>query len=81
MDKNILFNNINKIHTTQLGEKRIIQNLKLTEWNVVKYCKTKILSQNTSIYKRWKNYYCSDKNIIITINAYSYTIITAHIIQ
>ena len=74
-----LTNNIDKIHTTKLGLKRIKNNLKLNTNNVVEYCKEKILNKNTKIIKQGKNYYCEIDNIVITINSYSYTIITAHI--
>lgn len=74
-----LTNNIDKIHTTKLGIERIKRNLKLNTNNIVEYCKEKILDKNTKITKKGKNYYCEIDNIVITINSYSYTIITAHI--
>ena len=40
--------------------------------------KTKILDKNTQIDRNGKNYYAKIENYIITVNAYSYTIITAH---
>ena len=78
--KNILVENIDKLHTTKMGEDRILNNLKLEKCNVVEYCKNKILSESAQIYKKWKNRYCEVENIKITINSYSYTIITAHMI-
>lgn len=75
----MLLENIDKIHTTKLGIERIKRNLKLNTNNVVEYCKEKILDKNTKIKKIGKNYYCEIDNIIITVNSYSYTIITAHI--
>ena len=78
-DKQILFDNINKVHTTEMGNNRIIKNLKLNTNDVVEYCKNKVLDKNCNIYKQGKNWYCEIENIIITINLYSYTIITAHI--
>ena len=72
-----LINNINKLHTTNLGVSRIKRNLNINE-DVVKYCKKIILDKNSNIYKKGKNYYCENNNIKITINSYSYTIITAH---
>jgi hypothetical protein len=74
-----LINNIDKIHTTKLGIERIKNNLKLDTNNVVEYCKEKILDKNSKISKKGKNYYCEIEDIIITINSYSFTIITAHI--
>lgn len=79
-DKNILLDNIDKIHTTQMGIDRIKRNLKLDAENVVEYCVNKVLDQNCNIYKHGKNWYCEVGNIQITINSYSYTIITAHMI-
>ena len=78
-DKQILLNNISKVHTTEMGINRIIKNLKLNTNDVVEYCKNKVLDKNCNIYKQGKNWYCEIENIIITINSYSYTIITAHI--
>lgn len=77
-DKQILLNNINKVHTTEMGIDRIKKNLKLDNDDVVEYCKNKVLDKNCNIYKQGKNWYCEIDNIIITINSYSYTIITAH---
>lgn len=78
-DKQILLDNINKVYTTEMGINRIIKNLKLNTNDVVEYCKNKVLDKNCNIYKQGKNWYCEIENIIITINSYSYTIITAHI--
>ena len=75
---NELIKNIDKIHTTKMGEDRIKRNLKLDNIDVVDYCKSIIKDNNTSIYKEGKNYYCINNNIILTINSYSFTIITAH---
>jgi hypothetical protein len=49
--ENILIKNINKIHTTKMGEDRILRNLKLEKCDVVEYCKNKILSENAQIYR------------------------------
>lgn len=78
-NKQPLLDNINKVHTTALGINRIKKNLKLDTNDVVEYCKNKVLDKNCNIYKKGKNWYCEIDNIIITINSYSYTIITAHI--
>ena len=73
---NDLLLNIDKIHTTEMGIDRIKKNLNLETNDVVKYLIDKI--KNSNISKKGKNYYCEIDNIIITINSYSYTIITAH---
>ena len=74
---NDLLDNIEKIHTTKLGIMRIKRNLELETKDVVNWCKQKI-RQAEDVYKKGKNWYVSYENIIITINAHSYTIITAH---
>ena len=76
MDKEALIKNIDKIHTTTLGVKRITKNLNLKS-DVISYIKGIILKEDTLIYKQGKNYYCLNNNIIATINSYSFTIITA----
>ena len=80
MDKSVLLSNLEKLHTTELGIERIKRNLKIDE-DVIEYCKKKILNSNCQIYKEGKNWYCEVDNIKITVNSYSYTIITAHIIK
>lgn len=78
LNKDILLSSIYKIHTTEMGIDRIKKNLKLNTNDVVEFCKNKILDKNCNIYKQGKNWYCEIDNIKITINSYSYTIITAH---
>ena len=74
-----LINNIYKLHTTDMGVSRIKRNLNINE-DVIEYCKKIILDKNSNIYKKGKNFYCENGNIKLTINSYSYTIITAHMI-
>lgn len=80
-DREIILNNIDKIHTTRMGIQRIRKNLNLDINDIVLYCKNKIKSNDCTIYKKGKNWYCEVDNIKITINSYSYTIITAHILS
>jgi hypothetical protein len=77
MKNNDLLNNFEKIHSTELGILRIKRNLELEIKDVVDWCRQKI-KQADNIYKKGKNWYVSFENYIITINANSYTIITAH---
>ena len=81
MNKLTLLENIDKIHTTKMGINRIKNNLKIDINNVEDYCKKILFDKKCNIYKKGKNWYCETNNIIITINSYSYTIITAHIIK
>lgn len=76
-----LLTNIGKIHTTSMGEDRIRRNLLLGEIVVEDYCVQKLLQDNAVITKQGKNWYVSVDDCIITINAHSYTIITAHKIK
>lgn len=79
MDKQILIDNIDLVHTTEMGIDRIKRNLKIDTNDVVAYCKQKILNKDCKIYRQGKNWYCEIDDIKITVNAYSYTIITAHL--
>lgn len=72
-----LLSNLNALHTTKLGIKRIKRNLNIDCHDIVEWCKDKIL-HSTSIIKKGKNYYVYTDTEIITINVNSYTIITAH---
>ena len=73
-----LLSNLDKIHTTELGMERIKRNLCLNVDDVVGWCKQKIQDKNSSIIRKGKNWYVNINDCEITINAYSYTIITAH---
>lgn len=75
---NELLNNLDKLHTTELGVVRIKRNLSLDIDDVIGWCKNKINSANAIITRSGKNWYVNADNCIITVNAYSYTIITAH---
>lgn len=75
---NELILNIDKIHTTEMGIIRIRKNLKLENADVVSICKEKILADNCIITRKGKNWYVDIDDCIITVNANSYTIITAH---
>jgi len=69
--------NIDKIHTTLPGVERIKRNLHLQTDDVVKWCKQKIENAD-EIIRKGKNWYVYADDSVITVNAYSYTIITAH---
>lgn len=77
-DKKVLLTNIEKIHTTELGVARIARNLKIESAGVIDYCKKILVDTKSDVFKKGKNYYCTLDNIVLTINSYSYTIITAH---
>jgi len=73
-----LLNNLDQIHTTELGLQRIARNLGLADdVDVLAWCKDKIKNSD-HIIRRGKNWYVHTAHAIITVNASSFTIITAH---
>lgn len=73
-----LLDNLDKIHTTKMGVDRIKKNLNIDIEDVVNYLINKIKSSKSVIERKGKNWYIKVDGIMITVNAYSYTIITAH---
>lgn len=73
-----LFENLDKLHTTALGALRITKNLSLTDAEPVQWCKAFIASPAAKITRQGKNFYITNQHITITVNANSFTIITAH---
>ncbi len=76
-EKATLIENIDKIHTTEMGVKRIQKNLEITE-EPVSHCILKLKKEDSKVTKKGKNYYVEVDECIITINSSSFTIITAH---
>lgn len=78
--KNELLENIEKLHTTPMGVDRIRRNLSLGDdvKDVVAWCRQKILDTRADISRQGKNWYVKIDGSIFTVNAFSYTIITAH---
>ena len=74
----VLLENLEKVHTTEMGVDRIKRNIGVDVEDIVEYCVDKIKQDNAVIEKKEKNYYVTVDGIIITVNASSYTIITAH---
>lgn len=70
--------NLEEIHTTKMGVDRIKKNLDLNVDNVVDWCKDKIKKPNSRIVRKGKNWYINIDGCEITVNAHSFTIITAH---
>jgi hypothetical protein len=74
-----ILKNIDKLHSTELGLQRIIRNLSLEETiDAVEYCRSKIQDEEAVVYRKGKNWYIEIDNCVITVNAYNYSIITAH---
>lgn len=73
-----LIENLDKLHTTELGVERIKRNLSLDTDDLIGWCKGKINSADAVITRKGKNWYVHVEHYILTVNAYSYTVITAH---
>ncbi len=74
LDGSELRNHIHELHTTRLGEKRILENTGLSMVDIQKM----IGKEETSILQASKNYYVFYKNVVICIHKKSYTVITAN---
>ena len=77
-DHHPLLEHLDQIHTTNLGVERIKRNLSLQTEDVVSWCIDQIKHMGCVIERKGKNWYVSTGQCVLTINAYSYTIITAH---
>jgi hypothetical protein len=77
MHKEIVLENVDKIHTTEMGIGRIQKNLEIDE-EPVSYCISKLKKEDSVVTKEGKNYYVAVDDCRITINSHSFTIITAH---
>ncbi|MCI8371933.1 MAG: DUF3781 domain-containing protein [Lachnospiraceae bacterium] len=73
-----LLAHLDQLHTTELGVGRIKSNLSLDTEDVVEWCREKIQSKQAVITRKGKNWYIHVDACILTVNAHSYTIITAH---
>ncbi len=76
--RDTLLQNIDRLHTTALGAERIRKNLALDDADIVARCKALILDPGAGIERRGKNWYVRAHGAVLTINARSCTIITAH---
>ena len=75
--RNELTDHIDELHTTDLGAVRVKRNLAL-EGDPVEWCRTKMLDENAQMERAGKNWYIRIDGCVITVNASSRTIITAH---
>jgi len=73
-----LINNLDKIHTTELGEIRIRKNTGLGDCEIIDWCKKQILEIQNTIIRNGKNWYIETDLFIITVNVSSFTVITVH---
>ena len=77
MQNGLMFNS-DRLHTTKLGAERIKRNLNLEADDIILWCKGVICSPDCCITRKGKNWYACLNGCIITVNAHSYTVITAH---
>ena len=73
-----LLDNLDKLHTTELGTVRVKRNLSLDTDDIVGWCRAMIASADAVITRSGKNWYVRTDRCVITVNAHSYTVITAH---
>jgi len=79
VDARELTENLDRLHTTELGVLRIRKNLSLDgAEDVVMWCRKRIAAPEAVITRQGKNWYIWADGCKITVNARSYTIITAH---
>ncbi|MDE6727989.1 MAG: tRNA pseudouridine(38-40) synthase TruA [Oscillospiraceae bacterium] len=72
-----LLDNLDKLHTTELGEQRIRKNVGDVP-DVVKWARAQIKLPGADISRLGKNFQIQTRDYSVTINAKSFTIITAH---
>lgn len=76
-----LLANLEKLHTTELGAARIRKNLSLKQADAMHWCRAKIGQAGAQIERKGKNWYVLVEGCVITVNASSYTVITAHALK
>lgn len=74
---NDLLTNLDRIHTTELGAERIRRNINSDITDVIVWSKQRIENAK-NITRKGKNWYVYTDDLVLTINAHSFTIITAH---
>jgi len=74
---NELIETLDKLHTTEMGVERIKRNLSLQTDDVVAWCKETIKNADIII-GQGKNWYVYKSGMVLTVNARSFTVITAH---
>ena len=79
MEEKSLTASLDRLHTTPLGILRLRRNLGLPDAaDPVAWCREQIAAPDTAVTRRGKNWYAETEGAVITVNAYSLTVITAH---
>ena len=68
---------LHMLHTTQLGERRIKENLDLDS-DPVDFCRVLMAKEGAQAVRQGKNYYITCDGVEMTVNAGNMTLITAH---
>ena len=78
--KELLLKHLDEIHNTELGIKRIYRNIGLYDTEILTEIEDALTihSYDTTVIRKGKNYYVRYRDVEYTINASSYTVITAH---
>lgn len=78
-----LIKNLDKLHSTPMGYDRIKKNIGLSgdDLEIISQCKKMILNPQSKIERNGKNWYVQLDNVKLTVNAFSFTTITAHKIK
>ena len=69
---------VHALRTTPMGAERIRKNLSLGEQDAASWCREQLRRSDAVFVRKGKNWYVHGAGCVITINADSYTIITAH---
>lgn len=78
---NDLLENIDKVHTTPMGTERISRNIGVPCNKITEILPDMLVDPDAIFERRGKNWYVKTRNCLITINARSFTVITAHRIK
>ncbi len=73
-----ILNNAEYIHATSMAALRINHNLKLDITNHVDWFIAIVKDEKNKIERKGRNYYITYNDAIITLNANSFTLLTAH---
>lgn len=79
--KEEFLSNVDKISIKAETIIRIKNNLSFDNEDVLEFCKNKIKDSKCNVYRIGKNWYCEIENIRIIVNACSYTVVAANIIE
>lgn len=76
--REILLDQLDRLHTTPLGTERIRRNLCLDTEDVVAWCRELIALPDAEFCRDGKNWYITADNVVLTVHANALTVITAH---